>query len=513
MAEALSNNKRIAKNTLFMYFRMFFTMCVSLYTSRVVLATLGFTDYGLNNVIGGIIAMFSFINGAMTNTTSRFITFALGKGDEKRLKVVFSMGFYIHCLIALLIVILGETIGLWFLYNKMVIPPDRMFAASWLYQLSIGTAVISIISVPYSSSIIAHEKIGVYAYISIFDSVIKLLIVFMLAIAPFDKLIFYAASLFGVQVLDFLFNMIYCHHKFIEAHITRICDKKMFKSMFSFAGWSMAGNFSYIFYTEGLNLLLNMFCGTAVNAARGIAVQIENVMRQFTTNIQIAINPQIIKSYSQENLHRMYILIFSSSKMCFCLIYMLVLPVILEASFILSIWLGQYPDHTINFLRLTLVNVILDTLTNPMFTANLATGKVKRYQLTISSLSFTMMPITYIVIRLTHIPETLFLVTVIMNIIGVFLRLFIMHNEIGMSIRLWLNKVLLHVVLVVVASAFFPIILHNMMSDSILRFITVCFSCVICIPLGSYFLGLTEEERKIVKSKAIAMWSDKVNRK
>ena len=302
MSEKLSNNKRIAKNTLFMYFRMFFTMCISLYTSRVVLATLGFKDYGLYNVIGGIIAMFGFINGAMSNTTSRFITFALGKGDIKRLKLVFSMAFAIHCLIAVLIVIFGETVGLWFLYNKMVIPEGRMFAANWLYQLSIGTAVLSIISVPYSSSIIAHEKMDVYAYISIFDSVMKLLIVFALAVAPFDKLIFYATLLFGVQVIDFLFNQIYCHHKFSETHVAKVWDKEVFKSMFSFAGWSMAGNFSYIFYTEGINLLLNMFCGTAVNAARGIAVQVQGVMKQFSTNIQTAINPQIIKSYSQDDL-------------------------------------------------------------------------------------------------------------------------------------------------------------------------------------------------------------------
>lgn len=510
MSEKLSNNKRIAKNTLFMYFRMFFTMCISLYTSRVVLATLGFKDYGLYNVIGGIIAMFGFINGAMSNTTSRFITFALGKGDIKRLKLVFSMAFAIHCLIAVLIVIFGETVGLWFLYNKMVIPEGRMFAANWLYQLSIGTAVLSIISVPYSSSIIAHEKMDVYAYISIFDSVMKLLIVFALAVAPFDKLIFYATLLFGVQVIDFLFNQIYCHHKFAETHIAKVWDKEVFKSMFSFAGWSMAGNFSYIFYTEGINLLLNMFCGTAVNAARGIAVQVQGVMKQFSTNIQTAINPQIIKSYSQDDLHRMYTLIFSSSKMCFYLIYLLALPVALEASFVLGIWLGKYPDHTINFLRLTLMNVILDTLTNPMFTANLATGKVKIYQLTISSLSFTMMPITYLVIRLTHIPETLFLITIIMNVIGVFLRLFIMHKQIGISIRFWLDKVLLHVVLVVVVGAIVPITLYNMMGDTFSRFFTVCISCAVCIPFASYFLGLNGREREIAKNKAIAVWNKKV---
>lgn len=512
MAEALSNNKRIAKNTLFMYFRMFFTMCVSLYTSRVVLATLGFTDYGLNNVIGGIIAMFSFINGAMTNTTSRFITFVLGKGDEKRLKVVFSMGFYIHCLIALLIVILGETIGLWFLYNKMVIPPDRMFAAQWLYQLSIASSVMSIIAVPFSSSIIAHEKMDIYAYISIFDSVMKLLIVFLLAIAPFDKLIFYATLLFCIQILDFLFNQIYCHIKFPESHIIKVWDKDLLKSMGGFASWSLVGNFSYVFYSQGINLLINMFCGAAVNAARGIAVQVENAINQFTTNIQTAINPQIIKSYSQNNMHRMFTLIFASSKVCFYLMYILTLPVMLEATFILGIWLGKYPDHTINFLRLTLINTILNTLVNPMFTANLATGKVKIYHTVIGTLNVVCMPITYVVIRLTGIPETLFLLTVIMNMVGIFLRLFIMWKQIGMPITMWLHKVLLHIVLVVFSGAIIPFILYCMMDDTVSRFFAVCIACVICITLASYFLGLNVHERQMMTSKVIDIYHKKFRR-
>lgn len=509
MAEAISNNKRIAKNTLFMYFRMFFTMCVSLYTSRVVLATLGFTDYGLNNVIGGIIAMFAFINGAMSNTTSRFITFALGNGDKQRLKTVFSMAFYIHCLLAVVIVILGETVGLWFLYNKMVIPEDRMFAAQWLYQLSIASTVMSIIAVPFSSSIIAHEKMDIYAYISIFDSVMKLLIVFMLAIAPFDKLIFYATLLFCVQVLDFLFNQIYCHIKFPESHLIKIWDKDLFKNMGGFASWSLVGNFSYVFYSQGINLLINMFCGAAVNAARGIAEQVENAINQFTTNIQTAINPQIIKSYSQNNLHRMFTLIFASSKVCFYLMYLLTLPVMLEATFILGIWLGKYPDHTVNFLRITLVNAILNTLINPMFTANLATGKVKIYHSILGTLSLSFIPITYIVIRLTRIPETLFLLTVLMNVVGIILRLFIIRKQVGMPIRLWLRKVLIHVTLVVCIGAVIPVLIYSTMDDTVSRFFAVCIACAICIPLASYYLGLNGHERQKVTSKVKAVYKRK----
>lgn len=513
MAESLSNNKRIAKNTLFMYFRMFFTMCVSLYTSRVVLSTLGFTDYGLNNVIGGIIAMFSFINGAMTNTTSRFITFALGKGDLERLKKVFSMAFYIHCLLAVIIIILGETIGLWFLYNKMVIPSGRMFAAEWLYQLSIASAIMGIISVPFSSAIVAHEKMDIYAYISIFDSVMKLLIVFMLAWSPFDKLIFYATLLFCVQVLDFIFYQFYCHIKFPESHIMKVWDKGLLRSMGGFASWSLVGNFSYVFYSQGINLLINMFCGAAVNAARGVAVQVETAINQFTTNIQTAINPQIIKSYSQNNMQRMFTLIFASSKVCFYLMYLLTLPVMLEATFILGIWLVKYPDHTVNFLRITLINTILNTLINPMFTANLATGKVRIYHTVIGTLSISFIPITYIVIRLTRIPETLFLLTVVMNVIGIILRLFIIRKQIGMSIALWLKKVLIHVVLVVCIGAIIPLTFYCLMDDTVSRFFVICIACVICIPLASYFFGLNGHEQKKIKGKIITVLNRKFKHK
>lgn len=512
MAEALSNNRRIAKNTLFMYFRMFFTMCVSLYTSRVVLAALGFTDYGLNNVIGGIIAMFAFINGAMSNATSRFITFALGEGNMQRLKVVFSMAFYIHCLLAVVIVILGETVGLWFLYNKMVIPEGRMFAAQWLYQLSIASTVMSIIAVPFTSSIIAHEKMDIYAYISIFDSVMKLLIAFMLAVAPSDKLIFYATLLFGVQAIDFLLNQIYCHVKFPESHLAKIWDKGLFKEMGGFASWSLVGNFSYVFYSQGINLLINMFCGAAVNAARGIAVQVESAINQFANNIQTAINPQIIKSYSQNNLPRMFTLIFGSSKVCFCLMFLLTLPVVLEASFILEVWLGKYPDHTVNFLRLTLLNTLLNTLVNPMFTANLATGKVRIYHTVIGALNIVCMPITYIVIRVTGIPESLFLLTVIMNIVGIVLRLFIMRRQIGMPVRLWLRRVLAHVVLVAIFGAVVPSVLYCTMDDTTSRFVTVCFASLVCIPLASYFLGLDGRERQEVKYKVISIYNQKFGR-
>lgn len=481
---------------------MFFTMCVSLYTSRVVLAALGFSDYGLYNVVGGIIAMFGFLNGAMSNMTSRFITFFLGQKNIERLSEVFSMAFFIHCGIALLIVLLGETIGLWFFYHKMVIPDDRLLAALCIYQLSIASTVMMIISVPFTSDIIAHERMSVYAYISIVDSILKLIIVYFLAYAPFDKLVFYGLLIFGIQILNSIFYLLYCRWHFVESKIKKVWNRDLLKEMSKFTGWSLFGNFSYIFYTQGLNLLLNMFCGPVVNAARGIAVQIEGAMTQFTSNIQTAINPQIIKSYSQEDLHRMRTLIFASSKFCFFLMLMLSLPVIFGADFILGLWLGDYPEHTINFLRLTLTCVLLDTLVNPMYTANLATGKVAIYNKRLAVLSLTFIPLTYFAIKFTHLPEIVFMMNVLRNVIGIGVRMYIIRKQLGIGIYEYLHKVVGKVVVVAVIAVVITLFsARGIGTDCFVTFFVVAIISVLTVLLAAYGLGLNSQERIFVTTK------------
>lgn len=496
-----SNNKRIAKNTLYMYFRMFFTMCVGLYTSRVVLATLGVEDYGLFNVIGGIIAMFGFLNGAMTNTTSRYITFYLGQGDSKRLTDVFSMAFLIHFAIACIIVLIGETAGLWYFYNKLVVPEGRESAAMWLYQLSIASTVLSILYVPYNAAIVAHEKMSAFAYMSILDVTLKLLIVFALVWAPYDKLVFYGTLIFCIQVLDFFVYFIYCKRKFIETKLHYYWDTSMFKEMFGFAGWSLLGNFSYIFFTQGINLMLNAFCGPAVNAARGIAVQVDGIIKQFAGNVQTAINPQIIKSYAQKELDRMYSLMFASSKFCFYLLLLMSLPIMFEADFILRLWLGNYPDHTVSFLRITLANVILDTMINPMFTANLASGKVKIYQIWVSVVAYSFIGITYLAIRLTNIPESVFLCTVIYSIIGIAVRIRLMQVQIGLKPLNYVKKVIVPIAVVTSFSLLLPTISHMFIPGDILRFFTTCFVCVISLCASVMLFGVTQSERSMIVSK------------
>lgn len=486
---------------MYMYLRMLFTMCVSLYTSRIILSTLGYDDYGLYNVVGGIVAMFGFISGSLGNSTSRFITFYLGQNDVEKSKNVFSMTIFIHVIIAVVIVILSETIGLWYLYHKMVIPEGRLFASECLFQLSVCSAFIGIISVPYNAAIIAHEKMSAFAYISIFDVCMKLLIVFLIQISPYDKLIFYAVLLFMIQVIDRIIYRFYCKRKFKDAIYKFYWNTQLFKSMFNYSCWGMLGSFAYFFYTEGINLLINMFCGTAVNAARGVAVQIESVVRQFVGNVQTAINPQIIKSYSQNNICRMHSLIFASSRYCFYLMLLISLPVFINIDKILYIWLGKYPMHTSNFVRIILINVILDTLINPLWIANSATGKVKIYQITVNTISLLFIPISYFVIKFSLIPESLFICTVITTVVCTIARLIIVKKQINLSIKDYWNNVISKILIVSCCAVICPLVSKFLLNDSILCFIINCCICIVCVLCSVFLVGMNNSERIFIISK------------
>lgn len=377
MTDTSKNNKRIAKNTLLLYVRMLFLMIISLYTSRVILNTLGVEDYGINNVVSGFIGMLGFLSGSLGAASSRFITYDLGIGDMVTMKRTFGNIVTIHLLLAVMILIFGETIGLWFVLNKLQIPENRMTAALWVYQFSIFSFMLSIVSVPYNATIIAHERMKAFAYISIVDAILKLLIVYLLVIIPYDKLIIYAILFFCIQVFDRVVYGVYCYRHFEETKTKLAFNKKLFKEIFSFAVWTMNGNLAVIGYTQGINVLLNMFFGPVVNAARGIAVQVQTVVQNFCNNFQMALNPQLTKSYAQKDLAHMQQLLKVSSKFSFFLLYIISLPLMLEAPLVLKWWLGIVPEHTINFLRLILCSSMLVALSNPLVVSVHATGKIK----------------------------------------------------------------------------------------------------------------------------------------
>lgn len=493
-----NQNKRIAKNTIFMYIRMAITMCIGLYTSRAVLQALGVEDFGLYNVIGGIVSMFIILNGAMVNTTSRFITIYLAKEDELQTCKIFNMASLVHVVIAVLVVLFAETIGLWYLENKLVVPEGRMFAAHWLYQLSILSAIFSILYVPYNAAIVAHEKMGVFAFIQISDSVLKLIIVLLLAYSPIDKLIFYATLLTILSIADLCIYFIYCKRHFAETEIMFYWNNSVFKEMMGFAGWTLVGNFVNFFYTQGLNLLLNAFCGPAANAARGIAVQVENVVKQFANNVQVAINPQILKSYSLNEMDRMYSLIMASSRYCFFLLYFLCLPIMLEANFILHLWLGIVPEHTVNFIRLILVIALFDTFVNPMFTANLACGKLKLYHFPLSILMVAFMFVTYFAIKLTGIAESVYVSLLTVTFIGYIMKIYIIDRQVGLKPKVYIKNVLKPVCLVVLISPILPFYIHSLLDEGWVRLLATGFACVVSVTAAIYVLGISQAERKFV---------------
>lgn len=501
MTQTSENNKRIAKNTIVLYVRMIFLLCISLFTSRVVLNMLGVEDYGIYNVVGGIVAMFGFLNGSMSSATQRYITFALGKGDMKRLKTVFSTTLQIHTLIAIIIVLLGESIGLWFLYHKMQIPAERMDAAFWVLQCSVVSTVVMVISVPYNSDIIAHEKMSAFAYFSILEALLKLLIAYMLVVSPYDKLVIYAILLLLVEVLLRFSYSIYCNKYFEESKYHHVWDKALFKEMTFFASWSIFGNFASVLFGQGLNILLNVFFGPAINAARGIAVQVQGVIQQFVTNFQMALNPQITKTYAKGNMEEMHKLMFRSARFSFYLLFLLSLPVLFETNFLLTLWLKNVPENSATFLRIMICTSLIYACANPLIIANQATGKVKKYQAVCGTTLIMILPISYIALKLGMPAYSVFIVHFIMEGVCQLARMIMLRPLIGLRVRDYFVHVYSKIIIVVVVSTILPAIVYNIMDASILRFFVVSIVCAASVSLVAYSLGLTSDEKVFVVAK------------
>lgn len=480
-------------------------MAVSLYTSRVVLNTLGVEDYGIYNVVGGVVAMFGFINSSMSSATQRYITFALGKGDKTRLQTVFSTTLQIHTLIAGIIVLLGETVGLWFLYNKMQIPVDRMDAAFWVLQCSIVATVVMIISVPYNADIIAHEKMSAFAYISILEVVLKLVIVYMLVVFSFDKLILYAFLLLAIQLMIRFCYSIYCNRHFEETKYKHVWDKALFKEMTGFAAWNIWGNLAGVLSTTGVNLLLNVFFGPVVNAARGVAVQVQGAIQNFAMNFQMALNPQITKNYAKGNLVEMHKLIERSSRFSFFLLYILSTPVMLLTSDILTLWLKIVPEHTVVFLRIILMVIIIDSMANPIMIAAAATGRVRRYQSIVGGVILLIVPVAYVALKLGTTPEMVFVIHLAVCILAFITRLFIVQPMIQLRIKTYMGDLVRSISPVMVVS--FPIsyaICKFIAPDNFLLLVMDAILCVLVCAFSVFFLGLEKHERNVIVEKLLA---------
>ena len=485
---------------------MLLVMGVNLYTSRVVLRILGFEDYGLYNVVGGIVTMFTFLNGSLGSATSRYITFELGKKNFERLNKIFNTALVIHIAIAVLIILLAETVGLWFFYEKMTIPADRLNAAFWVYQISIITCFFSLTQVPYNATIIAYEDMKIYAYVGIAEVLLKLGVVFLLLVSPIDRLVFYAILLCLIQISIMLFYRLYCNRHFPSCQIALYKDKSLFKEMFSYGGYDLIGNISGLAQGQGLNILLNMFFGPTVNAARGIAYQVQGAITQFSNNFMTAVRPQIIKSYAEGDLEAMMKLVKQSSCFSFYLMWMISLPACLEANYLLSLWLGEYPEHTVNFLILVIMLCLLQAIKTPRVTVFHATGHIKWNNIISGTILCLAFPFAYIALKLGGNPEVVFWMSNLTMLLSEITSVLILKKYIKFSVHDYLINVHVRCLFITLVSFILPYWLYDkLMEASFLRLTLTCVLSTISIGFTSFYLGMDKQLRlrllQIIKNR------------
>lgn len=501
MPTVAENNKRIAKNTVLLYFRMLLIMLVSLYTSRIVLRALGVEDFGIYNVVGGVVAMFSILSGSLSSAISRFITFELGKNDLNKLKRVFSASVTIQIILAILIVVVAEIIGTWFINAKMNIAPDRLQAANWVFHFSILTFVVNLINVPYNATIIAHERMSAFAYISILEVMEKLAIAYFVQIAPIDRLIFYAILMFGVALIIRFIYALYCRRHFEETHYHFIWDRQLLKQMFGFAGWNFIGTSSSLLRDQGGNILLNLFFGPVVNAASGIANQVYTALYNFSTNFMTALNPQITKSYASGDYDYLMKLIYNGSRFSAYLLFLISLPVIINADYLIKLWLGIIPDHTVLFVRLILIFAISESITSPLVTAQLATGNIRNYQLIVGGLKLLNLPIAYVCLYFGGAPSSVYIISIVVSQLCVIARVYMLSKLIPFSVMYFYRKVYINIIYVMIVSVIIPVSISAFLNHGTLSFLINCFTSFLSSLFTIYYIGCSKDERAYIIGK------------
>lgn len=497
----LDNNKRIAKNTLMLYFRMFFTMIVGLYTSRVVLQTLGVEDYGIYGVVGGIVSMMGFLNASMSGATSRFLTFELGKGEKERLKKTFSSALVVHIIIAIIVFVVAETIGLWFLSNKLVIPQERMTAANWVYQLSILSSMLTITQVPYNSSIIAHEKMNVYAYVEILNITLKLLIVYLLQIGDFDKLILYSILMLFVSIIVMMVYRIYCISQFVECKFYWIWDKNYLRPLISFSGWDLYGNFCYSIRQQGAGFVLNAFYGVAINAASGIASTVQGVLLNFSNNVVMAIKPQIIKSYAKKDYEKMNSLIKMGTKISFLLSLLITVPVLFKIDCILELWLGIVPPEAMFMSKALLVLNMITSVNLIAIIAIHASGKMKLAGALNGTLLLSCIPIMYILLKCGLGYKSCYVLFVIVGVLYFVLLLYVISKQvIQFEIKKYLRQAILPIAITCIVSLIITEYSSVLYPNNLLGVFTYTICSIVCVMIISYLIMLDKKERALVNN-------------
>ena len=490
----MSTAKRLAKNTLYMYARMGILMLISLYTSRIVLQQLGVDDYGIYNLVGSIVAMFSSLRTLFSSSTQRFINYEMGRGNANRLKLVFNMGFSINVIIAVSFVLLAEIIGYWFLNYKMVIDPSRMFAAKAVFQFSLASAVISMITTPFDALVIAHERMDFFAYFAIFEGVMRLVIVFLLSSFAFDKLIFYGFLQLAVSILVIILIALFCRKKFQECRFSRCFDKSLFKGMASFAGWNFFGNTAYTIVQNGLNMVLNVFSGLAANAARGIAYQVSGALSKAIDSVVTVVSPFCTKTYASGDFGKMLKMMYVSTKIYFVIQSLIVLPFSILAYQILDLWLGQVPDYSVGFMQLVLLHSLIRSIHYPINNLFKSAGILRNYQ--IAELIILSIPllVAYLLLKAGLSPYFLFVSVIATEFINYYAIIRIAAKDVSLPIREYMSKALIPCVFSLVISAgFFAISLYYKGQTGALIAITAI--SMITVSLFFLYAGFSKEER------------------
>lgn len=501
LMNSVSNNKRIAKNTLFLYFRMIFIMLIGLYTSRLILKILGIEDFGIYNVVGGVVIMLNFLSGTLSSTSQRFLTVELGKKKKGNLSLIFNTSLQLHALLSFIVVLLGETVGLWFLCSQMTIPEDRMNAALWVYHFSVLDCALFLMSIPYNAFIIANERMSAFAYISIFEVSLKLLIVVILVFFSFDKLILYAILVFCVQLIIRFVYAGYCKKHFPESKFELVYSKTIFKEMVGFASWSLLGNIAAVTLTQGFNIMLNIFFGPVVNAARAIAVQIQSGVGSFVVNFQTALNPQLIKSTTSGERDSFFQLIYRSSRYSFFLLFLVSLPILIQTNEILEIWLGVVPEYTVSFVRIVVLISLIDAMGNALGIVIQATGKIKYYQMCIGIIILLIVPMTYLLLKGGCPPSTVFLMNLSISCIDTCIRLGFVHKMLNLSLLCFVREVYVRVVLVVLVSLPFPLLVCSFLGGTLWNVLFIVLVCCLSTIVGFFCVGFSKHEHIFIRGK------------
>lgn len=501
MSSDIANSSRIAMNTGMLYFRMILLMLVSLYTSRVNLEALGIDDFGIYGVIGGLVGMFWIISTSMVGSINRFLTFELGRNNTERLVKIFGSALAFQYIIAAIILIVGETVGLWFLNNKMVIPSDRIVASNWVYQFSLLSFCLDLLVIPYTAAIVAHEKMSAFAYISILTAVGKLVVAWTTMVAPIDQLIWFGGLILVNSTIIRMVYIIYCRRHFDECSGKIIFDRSVWKEMFGFAGWTFIGTTAAVLRDYGGNIVINLFYGPGVNAARVIANQVNGAVGGFADNFMMALKPQITKNYASGNINYMMRLVCQGSRLSYYILFLVMLPLVCRTNYILHLWLVDVPQGTVLFVQLVLVLTLSECLGGTLITAMLATGNIKKFQIIVGGINLLNLPVSYVVLRMGAIPQSVIVVAIVISVCCNIARIILLREHVMFSVRRFIVKVYFNVLTVSAISAVAPVVVSSYLPDTFVAFVIVTAVALVSSVLTILYIGCDKDERKFLYGK------------